>query len=96
MHRSRKDFPGRHPVLVTLRVRRGVPSLRAIRVVRELERSWREACEREDFRIAHYSVQNDHVHLIVEAEDRFALARGMKSIAARFSRAVNRVLGRCG
>jgi REP element-mobilizing transposase RayT len=64
--------------------------------VRELERSWREACERQEFRVTHYSLQRDHAHLIVEARDRFALARGMKSIAARLARAVNRVLGRRG
>ncbi|MBM4265261.1 MAG: hypothetical protein FJ144_01390 [Deltaproteobacteria bacterium] len=49
------------------------------------------ACERGDFRVLHYSLQRDHVHLLVEAESRSALARGMKSIGARLARAVNRV-----
>jgi REP element-mobilizing transposase RayT len=83
-------------VLVTIRVRRDVPSLRNPRVVRELERSWRQASERGDFRVPEYSIQRDHVHLIVEANDRFALARGMKSIAARLARAINRVMRRNG
>jgi hypothetical protein len=42
------------------------------------------------------SIQRDHVHMIVEAHGRGALARGMKSIAARLARAVNRVFTRSG
>jgi hypothetical protein len=43
-----------------------------------------------------YSVQNDHLHAIVEATSQRDLASGMKSIAARFARAVNRVFRRRG
>jgi hypothetical protein len=64
--------------------------------VAELERSWREACERGRFRLVHYSVQNDHVHLIVEAGSARDLACGLKAIAARFARGVNRVFRRAG
>jgi len=41
-------------------------------------------------------VQGDHVHLIVEASSARDLACGLKSIAARFARAVNRVWQRTG
>jgi hypothetical protein len=44
----------------------------------------------------HYSIQSNHAHLIVEADNAAALGRGMKSLAARFARAVNRALGRSG
>jgi hypothetical protein len=44
----------------------------------------------------HYSLQRDHVHLLVEAASARDLGCGMKSIAARFARAVNRALGRKG
>jgi REP element-mobilizing transposase RayT len=55
-----------------------------------------EACERGEFRVAHYSLQGDHAHLIVEARSKRALANGMNSIGARLARAVNRVTGRRG
>jgi len=61
-----------------------------------IERSLAPACERGSFRIVHYSIQNDHGHFIVEANGRDALGRGMKSLAARFARAVNRALQRRG
>jgi hypothetical protein len=56
----------------------------------------RETQRRKDFRVTHYSIQRDHVHLIVEAEDAAALSCGMKGVAARLARAVNRVFGRRG
>lgn len=64
--------------------------------MREFRRSLTEACERGDFRVNHYSLQGDHAHLIVEARGKDALARGMRSIAARLARALNRVAGRSG
>ena len=76
---------------VTLRMRGGLPRLRCRRFVLELRRSFGEASERGDFRLVHYSVQHNHLHLLVEAEDQAALGRGMKSIGARVSRAVQRV-----
>jgi hypothetical protein len=42
------------------------------------------------------SLQRDHVHLLVEADGKNELARGMKSIAARLALTVNRVFGRSG
>jgi len=83
-------------VHVTLRVKAHLPSLREGRFVREFRRSLAEACERGAFRVNHYSLQGDHAHLIVEARGKEALACGMKSIAARLARAVNRVAGRSG
>jgi hypothetical protein len=54
------------------------------------------ACERGRFRLVEYSIQTNHVHLIVEAASAFDLASGMKSLGSRLARAVNRVLRRRG
>lgn len=95
-HASRPGFGMPLPAHVTLRVRPGVPSLRTVPIVRELERSFRLARARPGFRLVHYSLQGNHAHLIVEARDRDALGRGMKSIAARMARAVNLIAERSG
>ncbi len=95
-HRPREGVAERFPCHVTLKVRSGVPSLRSARLVHELEQSFAGCCDRGDFRLVHYSIQADHAHLIVEAEDRSALGRGMKSLGARLARAVNRVFRRSG
>jgi REP element-mobilizing transposase RayT len=65
-------------------------------LVRELESSLAYVQERGHFRVVHYSIQPDHVHLIVEATDKRELACGMKSVGARVARAVNRIFLRSG
>jgi hypothetical protein len=95
-HRARGRFPAAHPCLVTLKARAGVAALRSVAVVREVEASFRRGAERGEFRLVHYSIQGDHFHALVEAEGPAALGRGMKSLAARFARAVNRALRRRG
>ena len=96
LHRPREGFGPRHACHVTLKTRPEVPSLRSVRLVRELERSFVKARERGDFRLAHYSLQGDHAHLIVEARNPEALGRGMKALGARLARAVNRTFRRKG
>ncbi len=95
-HASRQKFPRHVPCHVTLRMRDDVPSLRTASFVREAERTLSEACERGNARLVHYSIQSDHLHLVVEATGREALANAMKSIGARLARAVNRVFARRG
>ena len=95
-HRERVPVRKEHPVHVTLRMRRDVPSLRNPRWLRAFRETLARGCERGDFRVAHYSVQRDHVHMIVEAADKKALASGMKSIGSRIALAVNRVFRRKG
>ncbi len=90
LHRSREGFGTKHPCHVTLKTRPEVPSLRSVRLVRELERSFAKARERGDFSLVHYAFQGNHAHFIVEAKDPEALGRGMKALGARLARAVNR------
>lgn len=80
---------------VTLRVVHGLPSLRSRRLFPVLQRGV-AAASGTVFRIVHFSVQANHVHLLVEAEDSRALARGMQGLGIRLAKAVNRRLGRCG
>jgi hypothetical protein len=48
------------------------------------------------FRVLHFSVQWDHVHLVVEASDRRALSSGVRSLAIRVARYVNDLVRRRG
>jgi REP element-mobilizing transposase RayT len=90
-HIRRPSVPVSCPSHVTLRVRRGVPSLRSRRFIDEFRGTLRRGAERGDFRVCHYSIQRDHVHFVVEAASKDALGRGMKSVGIRLARAVNRV-----
>src|SRR6185436_2391836 len=95
-HVSRDSFAKTLPTHVTLRLRKDAPSLRAMKVVREIEKTFARGCERPGFRLVHYSLQGNHAHLIVEAQDHAALGRGMMAIGSRLARAVNRVARRSG
>jgi REP element-mobilizing transposase RayT len=106
-HRRRPFLDARHPVHVSTRVVGGLPSLRgralwaAVRRGFVFGRVFRQAHGSagrltDVFRIVHYSVQGQHIHLICEARDRTALARGIQAFKIRVARAVNAALGRRG
>ena len=78
-----------------MRAVRRLPSLRKQRVFGELRNALART-PRDWFRIVHFSVQADHVHFLVEADDKISLSRGMSGVAVRFARTINRVLGRHG
>ena len=43
-------------------------------------------CERTGFRLVHFSVQSNHVHLIAEGDCRTSLTRGLQGLAIRMAR----------
>ncbi len=95
-HAARVALTGREPVLVTLKVRKDVWSLRARRMFLRVVGALGAAADRFGMRITHFSVQRDHGHLVVEAENRRALARAIKGLCVRIARAVNSAMGRIG
>lgn len=92
-HRVRPTHKYWNPLHITLRAVRGLPSFRRELLYKAFEDALRRT-RREDFRIVEFSVQDNHVHLIVEADDNDALARGMKSFSVRANRLLNAALGR--
>ena len=74
---------------------RALPSLRSARVFSGL-RGALAAASHSGFRVVHFSVQIDHVHLVVEADVPVRLSRGVQGLAIRCARAVNRCVGRRG
>jgi REP element-mobilizing transposase RayT len=94
-HRPRVPHDPRCPVHVTLRARSGLPSLRSELVFPAILRAFR-ASSRDRFRLLHFSVQSDHLHLVVEADATRRFAPGVQGLAIRVARAINRVLRRGG
>jgi len=95
-HDARPAFSGREPAMVTLKLRSELPTLRAKRSVKALREVIRAVRTRSDFRVVHYSIQGDHLHLVVEAVGRAALSNGLNALASRVARCVNRLFGRTG
>ena len=94
-HRPRQRFR-RGTLHVTLRLRAEVWNLRTHRCFRALRRSFERGCERFGYRLVHFSVQGNHIHLIVEAPDAVQLGRAMKGLEVRMARALNGVMRRRG
>jgi len=95
-HVARPGHDARAPVHVTLRLRERLPSLRRSLVRARVFRALGDGRERFGLRLLQFSLQSNHVHLIVEADDRRALSRGMKGIAVRLARTLNRLWKRRG
>jgi hypothetical protein len=58
--------------------------------------AFRAARQRLGARLVQYSIQSNHLHLIVEAEGRLALSRAMQGLAVRLARRLNAQMGRRG
>jgi len=61
-----------------------------------IARAFARGCDRGEFRLVHFSVQGNHLHLIVEAPDEVRLSRGLQGLGVRIARGLNRVMGRTG
>jgi len=82
-------------VHVTLRAVQAIDCLRE-EVVFRLVRKQIAKASRGETRFVHFSVQNDHIHLIVEAPDRLTLARRVQGLASGIARVVNGAIDRRG
>jgi len=84
------------PVHVTIRVVNGVGRLRTKEMYLAIRAATAAVAARRDFRIVHLTVQHDHLHLLVEAGDAHALARGVRAFEISAARRINRVERRRG
>jgi hypothetical protein len=92
-HTARPDFKPYHPLHVVMRVAPEVGSLRPRAMYKAVRDATITAALRERFRIVHVSLQRTHVHLLVEADHKAALARGMQGFLISAARNINTVLG---
>src|ERR1044071_19044 len=88
-HDARPEFKSYHPLHVAIRVVPAVGSLRRRTMYKALREASITAARREWFRIVHISLQRNHVHMLVEAEDKAALARGMQGFQISAAKHVN-------
>jgi hypothetical protein len=81
---------------VTLRVLPHVWNLRSGRSLAAVAAALAGAKPWREFRVVHFSLQGEHLHLIVEADDNRALSEGMQGLTVRIAKALNRMMGRRG
>src|SRR5215813_6056218 len=92
-HAARPAFKPYHGLHVVMRIAPAVGSLRRRDMYKAMRAASITAALRERFRIIHISLQRTHVHMIVEAEHKAALARGMQGFQISAARHINTALG---
>ncbi|MEO8706104.1 MAG: transposase [Kofleriaceae bacterium] len=92
-HKKRPRHLSRHPVHVTIRVVDGLATLRRRDIRLAVRWATLTTARREDFRIVHFSIQGNHLHLLVEAQHKQALARGMQGFQISAAKHINRAIG---
>ena len=93
-HRKRPYLHARYPVHVTLRVASAVSSLRRRSVFRAVREATLTTARRENVRIVHLSVQRTHLHLLVEADHKEALAAGMQGFQISAAKHINAAISK--
>jgi REP-associated tyrosine transposase len=93
-HDKRPFLHARFPVHVTLRVVAAAGKLRRRCVYQAIREATLTTARRENFRIVQLSIQHNHVHLIVEAEDKHALAIGMQGFQISAAKHLNAAISK--
>jgi REP element-mobilizing transposase RayT len=95
-HHGRPKFPRTSVLHVTMKMAAHVWNLRSSRPYMMIVAALREGAEHEGFRIAHFSVQKNHIHFIVEADSTRDLSAGMQGLSVRIARGLNKLMRRSG
>ena len=95
-HIRRPKLNRHQAVHVTLHRCDGLPSLRRPSPRRVVEHALRAERDNKGFRLVHYAIRGNHLHLVCEADHREALSRGIQRLASRIARRLNALAGRGG
>src|SRR5439155_1242264 len=93
-HRTRPELRARHPVHVVLRVVPAVGNLRRRSTYKAVREATLTTAVRDDFRIVHLSIQRNHLHLLVEADHKGALASGMQGFQISAAKHLNAAISK--
>ncbi len=91
-HLHRPPVSPHQPHHVTVRVRRGTWNLRSQRCFRLFAAAFGEVKKREGFRVTHFSVQGNHMHMLAEASDRRAMSNGVRALLIRIAKQLNTLM----
>ncbi len=94
-HRHREKVHHRHPMHINFKVVKGVSNLRNKTILKALKRAIVNA-RRMGLKVNQYSLQSNHVHLVVEAGSNHILTKGMRSLTITFAKRINGIFKREG
>jgi REP element-mobilizing transposase RayT len=89
-HRERPILTKPTSLHLTVKILRAKAKLKNKIILSILKRSIMNA-RKKGLRVIHYSLEYDHIHLLIEADDNFILGKGMQAFGVTFSKALNRM-----
>src|SRR4051812_22292056 len=92
-HDKRPTIKPYHALHVVMRVVDAVGKLRRPGMYKAVREASVVAAVRERFRIVHLSIQGTHIHMLAEAKNAEALARGVQGFEISVARNINTMLG---
>src|SRR5215470_12752406 len=92
-HEARPTIKPYYALHVVMRVADAVGAMRRRTMYKAVRDASVVAAVRERFRIVHLSIQRTHIHMLAEAEDKQALARGLQGFQISMARNINTILG---
>ena len=93
-HKKRPVLDPRNPLHIVLRAIAAIGSLRRRDIYKAVRWATITAAKHEGFRIVHLSLQRTHVHLLVEADNKLALARGMQAFQISAAKLINAAISK--
>lgn len=94
-HTKRPPISKNHPLHIVIKLRSGIRTLRKKDCYKLFRDSVKKAAVH-GISVVHFSVQSNHIHLIVESKSRTALSKGMKSLSIRLAKGINNIHGTIG
>jgi REP element-mobilizing transposase RayT len=95
-HSKRSALKPSYPTHITLHIEDGLKNLRKRSEYATVREALVAGANRFGMRLVEFAVLSNHLHLVCEADDERALARGMKGLCVRIARALNRLWNRVG
>jgi hypothetical protein len=91
-HLKRERVNSKTPIHVTMKLRHGLPDIQCPEMHEKFKAGALKA-KALGLRVVHYTVEWDHIHMLLECSNNKALSQGMKSLGASFGRAIRKFAG---
>ncbi|MFA6238606.1 MAG: transposase [Bacteriovorax sp.] len=91
-HVARDEIKRRTPLHLTIKINKEKSGLRNKSIIKALHSSIKKA-RLIGLRVIHYTLEYDHVHLLIETESNVLLGKGMQSFGISFSKGINKIKG---
>jgi REP element-mobilizing transposase RayT len=80
---------------LTLKIEKNKANLKNKSILKALQHSIKKARSL-GLKVIHYTLEYDHVHLLIEASDKISLGKGMQSLGISFSKGINKIKKQTG